>query len=154
MHRVLVCVPLFFVALLLGACTADQGAARARLMETSSAWSWAAQAHDLEAAMATYAADAVVLAPEVPPLKGKDTIRGCVKGVLSFPGLTVGWTPTHAEIGAAGGLAYFTEETFATQEDGSDGNTTTFGKSVRIWRRQPDGSWKCIVDIWNNPPAE
>lgn len=22
-------------------------------------------------------------------------------------------------------------------------------KAVAVWRKEPDGSWKCAVDIWN-----
>jgi ketosteroid isomerase-like protein len=32
-----------------------------------------------------------------------------------------------------------------------------FGKNVEIWKRQPDGSWRCILDTWNSdlpaPPS-
>ena len=21
------------------------------------------------------------------------------------------------------------------------------------WRKDPDGQWRCVVDIWNDPPA-
>lgn len=24
------------------------------------------------------------------------------------------------------------------------------GKLLEIWKKQPDGSWKCIVDTWNS----
>jgi ketosteroid isomerase-like protein len=29
-------------------------------------------------------------------------------------------------------------------------------KGVAIWRKEPDGSWRCIIDIWNEapPPAD
>jgi hypothetical protein len=38
---------------------------------------------------------------------------------------------------------------------GPDGTPVTVdGKAVTIWRREKDGSWKCVVDIWNDaPPA-
>jgi ketosteroid isomerase-like protein len=27
------------------------------------------------------------------------------------------------------------------------------GRGYTIWRKEADGNWKCVVDIWNNPPA-
>jgi ketosteroid isomerase-like protein len=26
------------------------------------------------------------------------------------------------------------------------------GRAVTIWRKDPDGEWRCAVDIWNAPP--
>jgi ketosteroid isomerase-like protein len=31
---------------------------------------------------------------------------------------------------------------------------TTHGRGVTVWRREPDGEWRCAVDIWNAAPAE
>jgi ketosteroid isomerase-like protein len=28
------------------------------------------------------------------------------------------------------------------------------GKFCETWKKQADGSWKCIVDIWNADPAK
>ena len=28
------------------------------------------------------------------------------------------------------------------------------GKAVIVWRRQSDGNWKCVADIWNGNPTE
>ena len=39
--------------------------------------------------------------------------------------------------------------------NGPDGALMTHtGRAVTIWRREPDGVWRCTVDIWNaEPPA-
>jgi ketosteroid isomerase-like protein len=29
---------------------------------------------------------------------------------------------------------------------------TTKGRAITIWRREPDGQWRCAVDIWNEGP--
>ena len=29
----------------------------------------------------------------------------------------------------------------------------TAGKAVVIWRKDPDGEWRAVVDIWNGNPA-
>jgi ketosteroid isomerase-like protein len=38
--------------------------------------------------------------------------------------------------------------------NGADGKpSSTAGRAVTIWRKEPDGEWRCAVDIWNSPPA-
>lgn len=150
MHRILACIPLLFLA----ACTANHAADRARLIQTVEAGSAAAQARDLEALMASYADDAVVLPPDAPPLRGKAAIRPYIAEVLAIPGFSIRWTVTDAELSKAGDMGYVTEDTFATFPDGSGGTASSQGKSVTVWRRAPDGSWLCVVDIWNDPPTE
>ena len=29
---------------------------------------------------------------------------------------------------------------------------TAYGKAVTIWRKQRDGTWKCVLDTWNGNP--
>jgi len=37
--------------------------------------------------------------------------------------------------------------------DGEDGEKiVTHGKVVTIWRKDSDGQWKNVVDIWNAAP--
>ena len=40
-----------------------------------------------------------------------------------------------------------TNEVKMNAPDGS--LTTTAGRAVTIWRREPDGEWRCVLDIWN-----
>ena len=42
----------------------------------------------------------------------------------------------------------------AVTMNGADGEpATTKGRAVTIWRRDPDGVWRCAVDVWNAEPA-
>ena len=39
---------------------------------------------------------------------------------------------------------------------GADGKLLALpAKSVTVWRKGPDGAWKCVVDAWSDdaPPA-
>ena len=34
---------------------------------------------------------------------------------------------------------------------GQNGRQVTVeGKAVTVWRREPEGVWKCVIDIWND----
>ena len=36
---------------------------------------------------------------------------------------------------------------------GIDGALVTVtGKAVTVWRKEPDGAWRCVLDIWNADP--
>lgn len=149
MRWILAFVPL----LMLAACTnhADQ---RASLIETSRAWSEAAQSRDVEAALAYWADDALLLPPGMPPFEGKAAIREFVEGAFATPEFSIQWTTAEAKVAGSGDMGYTVEDNVSTVPDGAGGVATIPGRAVCIWRKEPDGSWRCVVDIWNELPAE
>jgi ketosteroid isomerase-like protein len=65
----------------------------------------------------------------------------------------LGWTPLKAEISSSGDLGY-TFGGFAYMTKTKFGKDTTFyGNYVTIWRKQPDGKWKFLVDGGTDTPA-
>lgn len=56
------------------------------------------------------------------------------------------WAPNFADVSANGILGYTTGNwEFRAKRD--DGAAAAFGEFVSIWLRQPDGRYKCVVDI-------
>ena len=52
-----------------------------------------------------------------------------------------------------GKLAYM-HGTNATTVPGPKGALITIaGRGITIWRQESDGQWRCVIDIWNDPPA-
>jgi ketosteroid isomerase-like protein len=37
-----------------------------------------------------------------------------------------------------------------SMDDGKGQPVHDTGKILEIWKKQPDGKWKCIVDTWNS----
>jgi len=70
------------------------------------------------------------------------------------PAETLSWTPTVARSTFSGDLAWTTgnSEYLFLNPDGSIG-LDLFSKYITIWARQPDGSWKFILDGGNARPA-
>jgi len=119
------------------------------LMKLDEEWSKAASKRDLEAVVSTYAEDGNAYPPNEPAAKGRAAIKKYWSTSLSDPSVNVSWKTTKAEVGGAGDLGYTTanyEVTF-TGPDGKPGKEV--GKCVCIWKKQKDGSWKAIHDIWN-----
>ena len=54
-----------------------------------------------------------------------------------------------AELDLSGDIAYTVNEYEYTWHQVGDEPTWHPTKNIHIWRRQPDGTWKLHVDIWN-----
>ena len=131
----------------------DQGADdRERLMATSREWAAAAATGDLERALAYWTDDAIVLPPDQSAVVGKAAIRAFVLYASAIPGFSITWQPELATVSESGDMGYMIERNQTTFTDPTGALQTQFGKAVTIWRKQPDGVWRCVVDTWNNNP--
>ncbi len=125
-----------------------------KIRELETAWVAAAAAKDVEKTVAPYAAEAVVYAPNAPGATTKDAIRTAWKEMLSAPGASISWKVSKVEVSKSGDLAYVTGTYEDTQTDASGKAVKDNGKLVAIYKKQADGNWKVVVDIWNsNLPA-
>ena len=123
------------------------------LMQLSRDWSDRVATRDIEAIMREWAENAVMLPPGMPMLEGKPAIRGYVEAALRNPGFHIRWEPTSAYVAASGDLAYMIERNVVTVPNSEGNPVITHGKAVTVWRRDDDGRWKNVVDIWNEDPA-
>ncbi len=107
----------------------------------------------VDAFLSYIAEDAVLLPMGGNPVKGRENIRKHLSQGSS--GSVLSWQPLQAEVANSADLGY-TYGTYEVRLIGQDGKPTTrYGKYVTVWRRQPDGSWKFILDIGNqSPPPE
>jgi ketosteroid isomerase-like protein len=103
-----------------------------------------AMAHGMGAAFQAYAApDGAMLAGEY----GPEAIGAAFAGAAG----TLEWGPTGGAGSAAGDLAY----TVGTAvRRGADGQALGYTKYLSIWRRQPGGEWRWVVDGGNARPAD
>jgi ketosteroid isomerase-like protein len=125
---------------------ADEAAVR----KADEDWAAAAQSKQVDAWVAFYADDAAVLPPNEKMATTKESIRKEIGDLLGLPGLSVSWQATKVEAGRSGDLAY-TYGTYELTSNNPKGKPVTdHGKYVEIWKKQSDGSWKCIVDTWSS----
>jgi ketosteroid isomerase-like protein len=71
-------------------------------------------------------------------------------GALFAPGGTLEWGPVAGGAAGSGDLGYTVGTAVRRGADGRVGYT----KYITIWRRQPDGEWKWVVDGGNPRPAD
>jgi ketosteroid isomerase-like protein len=153
----------FCSCLILG-CTSQQppaipdtrAADEAAVRKADSDWTTAAQSKQVDAWVAFYSDDAVVLPPNDKPATSKDSIRKTVGDLLALPGLSVNWQATKVEVARSSDIAY-THGTYDLTTNNAKGKPMKdHGKYVEVWKKQPDGNWKCAVDMWSSdlPPAK
>ena len=126
---------------------AEQAAIRAA---TDVEWLAAGQAKDLERWVSFHTDDAVLLPPNAPIVTGKEAIRAFVSKLLSSPGYAGSWHTTKIEVSRSGDLAYSYGPEETTVNDAEGNPVTDQQKWVAVWKKQPDGSWKCAVLILNS----
>lgn len=147
-----------FVGLLLGLCAVLFSGVTAAAVEFTGeakvlaqlddAWSASAGKRDLDLLVSFYADDAVAYPPNDKVASGRAAIRAVWAGITD-PNYSLSWKATHAGVSTGGDLG-FTSGTFLETTKGADGNTTTAtGKFLCVWKKQKDGSWKGIHDMWN-----
>jgi len=125
-----------------------------KLMQISRDWSKSAATDSIEKTLSYWADDAVVMSPGQPAIKGKTAIRGMVENASKIPGFKISWEPLNVFVSKSGDLAYMIEQNQITVNDSLGNPVTEFNKSVTIWRKEADGSWKNIVDTWNADPIQ
>jgi len=69
------------------------------------------------------------------------------------PGL-LEWRPIYADVASSGDMGYTTGP-WEFRQKGPDDKEVAHGNFVTVWKKQPDGAWKVVVDlgISNPPPA-
>ena len=134
-----------------GQPAADTRAADERaIREADIAFSKVAAAKDLERALAFYADEASMLPPHAPIATGKEAIRAVWSQLLANPGFAVSWQPTKVEASRGGDLGYTMGTYELTLHDPQGKPVSDRGKYVEVWKKQPDGTWKAVADIFNS----
>lgn len=128
---------------------------RKRLLQRDAEWAaLSSDGQEVDAILAFWTDDALVYPPGMHALKGKAALRAYVQGALAIPGFHITWTTSEANLSPDGQLAYLLS-TNAITAPGSGGQlVTTRGRGVTVWRREPDGNWRCALDIWNAEPFD
>ena len=109
-----------------------------------------AQAKDAERWASVYADDARVFPPNALLVTGKEAIRKLFAELFASPGFEIDWEVTRVEVSRAGDLGYVVGTHKVTVNDAEGNPVTDRGKWIAIWKKQADGTWKCIEDIWNS----
>ena len=81
---------------------ADEAAIR----QTDIAWSKTGETRNVDAMMASYTEDAVMLAQDMALVTGKAEIRQALDRLYATPGFSAKWQPVHVEVARSGEISY------------------------------------------------
>jgi ketosteroid isomerase-like protein len=98
-----------------------------------------------------FAADAVLLGNGVAQVVGREAIAKA--STWSAKDYQLTWTPTEAVMGPSGDIGYTWSHYQGQSKDAAGNPVLTSGRFITIWRRQPDGSWKVVLEAGANEPA-
>ncbi len=142
-------IALFSLAFVCLAAAADTQTEQA-LRDLDAKWSAAAGAKDVDKTVSYYAESAVVMPPNAAAATTKEAVRSAWKEMLTSPGAAISWKATKVEVAKAGGLAYVSGTYEETMTDASGKPVKDRGKYVEVFKKQADGTWKVVADIWNS----
>lgn len=141
-----------------GAASAADTKIEQALRDLDDQWSKAAGAKDLDKTVSYYAEAAVVMPPNAPSATTKEAIRNAWKELLASPGAAISWKTTKVEVAQSGDIGYSSGTYEFTMNDATGKPVPDRGKYLEVWKKQADGKWKCVMDIWNSDlpaaPAE
>ncbi len=131
----------------------DTGAVQAALRQADSAYRAAAQSKNLDAIVDLYARDAVMYPPNEPTVSGIEGVRQYATNMLNTPGLTISFTPVDVQVSADGAMGYTINTGRVTVTDPKGTTVSEETRDFHVWRKEANGRWKVVVDIWNSPTA-
>ena len=113
----------------------------------------AAAARGAEGYMSYYAEDAVEVPNGTDAIHGKANIAKTIS-FLNDKNNQLTWTPVDAGISISGDLGW-TSGTYEFRSKDKDGKVKVeHGKYTSIWKKQPDGNWKVVLDMGNASSAK
>jgi ketosteroid isomerase-like protein len=118
-------------------------------------WAKAATAKDLGGTVSYYADDASLLPPNTTIQTGKPAIHAAWAGLLGSVD-SIGWQPNKIEVSRSSDMAYVIGVYQMASKDAAGRPVLDHGKYVEVWKKQTDGNWKTVTDIFNTdllPPG-
>ena len=132
----------------------DHAADKAAIMKADSAWDKASEAKSADGWLSFYADDAMMMPPGENLCKDKASREASIKKMFATPGMSLRFQTTKVELAQMGdqGYAVGVYQWASKDVNGKDYHET--GKYCETWKKQLDGNWKCVVDIWNADAAK
>lgn len=132
----------------------DSTAESEKLLQRDAEWAEVTSAgKDIDRIVSYWSDDAVIIPQGQPVLEGKAAIRSFVTSSLQIPGFEIRWRSEKVTFSPDGKLAYMRGTNEITVPGPNGVLVTLPGRGITVWRLEADGQWRCVVDIWNDPPA-
>jgi ketosteroid isomerase-like protein len=114
------------------------------------AWEKAFAGHDTAAAVDAVESSGSILSPNAPIATGPEAIRNLFAGFYALPGMTIDWEIGDVQASSSGDMAVTRGTYQLTYNDPKGKPVVDQGKYATVWRKQPDGRWKVLLDVFNS----
>ena len=141
------------VGLALASCSPpppDLDEARASLRQAAEAYAAAASAKDARTVVSMYDTDALMIPPNAELVDGLAGVQEYRFGFIETPGVSLEFELVRVEVAASGDIGWSFALGDITIDQGDDEPGRDIVRDFHTWRRQTDGSWKVVVDMWNS----
>ena len=132
--------------------TMDHSSEAAVIMKADSAWDIMSGAKSAEGWLSFYSDDAIMMPPGEKVCTDKASREASIKNMFAIPGMSLRFQTTKAEVSKSGDLGYAVGVYQWSSKDQKGNDYHETGKYNEVWKKQSDGSWKCVSDIWNADP--
>jgi ketosteroid isomerase-like protein len=124
------------------------------LRAADAAWLKTYEAKDVDKAVAFCDDRGSLLWPNAPRATGKSAIAKATAGAFAIPDFKLEWHPDQIAVARSGELGYTSGTYTWTFKDASGKPASDKGKYLTVWKKQRDGSWKVLLDMFNTdlPP--
>jgi ketosteroid isomerase-like protein len=124
----------------------QDGAERA-LLAADKAWEAVYSAKDLGKSVAACDDQASFLWPNAPIALGKKAIAKAI--LYDFSTGDLAWRPNAVGVARSGDLGY-TTGVYESKLNGKAGGAVDNGKYLTLWKREANGGWKVLFDMFNS----
>ncbi len=128
----------------------DVEAERAAIRTVDGQMVAAINAGDLDRWLRFFTDDAIIMPPNAPAVVGKEAIREFVSDLMASTDFAVSHDLGKVEVSRSGDLAYVSYAYELTLNDPEGKPVSDRGKDISVLKKQPDGMWKVVLDIWNS----
>jgi ketosteroid isomerase-like protein len=139
---------MLFFAIRAGALGQTSKNAEDGILAADLAWEKVYSAKDLDRSVAFCDEEGSMLAPNTPIATGKAALAKAIAGDFAHGDLA--WHPNKAGVARSGELGY-TSGTYEQRFKNASGKTVLDkGKYLTVWKKQADGTWKVLFDMFNS----
>lgn len=124
------------------------------LRAADATWLKTYEAKDVDKAVALCDDQGSLLWPNAPRATGKSDIAKATTSAFAIPDFKLEWHPDQIAVARSGELGYTSGTYTWTFKDASGKPASDKGKYLTVWKKQRDGSWKVLLDMFNTdlPP--
>ena len=110
----------------------------------------AASTKDRAAVVALYDENALMVPPNADLVEKLESVQGYRFGFLETPGVELQFEILRAEISTSGDIGWTLSigDITINNPEGPPGRDII--RDFHTWKKQADGSWKVVVDMWNS----